>query len=91
MVGPRRALAVEAMRVADWNWIGEDQRQVGVKVRSLAPSVAAVREGDWIRFGQSEMESLQGRPQCFTKGRACSEAGLILEMRAAELETAAAA
>ena len=38
MVGPRRALAVEAMRVADWNWLGEDQREVSVKVRSLAPA-----------------------------------------------------
>ena len=37
VVGPRRALAVEAMRVAGWNWIGEEQREVSVKVRSLAP------------------------------------------------------
>src|SRR5690348_13933545 len=37
VVGPRRALAVESMRVSDWNWIGEDQREVSVKVRSLAP------------------------------------------------------
>ena len=43
VVGPRSALGVEAMRVADWNWLGEDQREVSVKVRSLAPAVAAVR------------------------------------------------
>src|SRR6476659_845160 len=54
VVGPRRALAVEAMRVADWNWLGEDQREFGVKVRSLAPPVAASRDGDWIRFAQPE-------------------------------------
>src|SRR5881275_1887732 len=54
IVGPRRALAVEAMRVADWNWIGEDQREVSAKVRSLAPAVAATRDGDWVRFGQPE-------------------------------------
>jgi tRNA-specific 2-thiouridylase len=41
VVGPRRALAVEAMRVSRWNWIGEDQRDVSVKVRSLAPAVPA--------------------------------------------------
>ena len=29
------------MRVADWNWIGEDQREVSVKVRSLASAVPA--------------------------------------------------
>jgi tRNA-specific 2-thiouridylase len=54
VVGPRRALAVEAMRVADWNWLGEDQREVTVKVRSLAPPVAATRDGEWIRFKQAE-------------------------------------
>jgi len=54
VVGPRRALAVEAMRVADWNWIGEDQTDVTVKVRSLAPPVSAVRDDEWIRFGQAE-------------------------------------
>src|SRR5689334_23291212 len=28
VVGPRRALAVQEMRVSDWNWIGEEQRDV---------------------------------------------------------------
>src|SRR5215210_2066670 len=42
VVGPRRALAVAAMRVEEWNWLGEQQRQVSVKVRSLAPPVPAV-------------------------------------------------
>src|SRR3982750_424101 len=50
VVGPRRALAVSAMRVADWNWIGEDQRDVAVKVRSLAPAVPAQIDGDWVHF-----------------------------------------
>src|SRR6266550_9500765 len=54
VVGPRRALAVEAMRVADWNWLGEDQREVSVKVRSLAPAVPALREAEFIRFAQAE-------------------------------------
>jgi tRNA-specific 2-thiouridylase len=54
VVGPRRALAVEAMRVADWNWLGEEQREVGVKVRSLAPAVGAVRDGEWVRFARPE-------------------------------------
>src|SRR5439155_15752138 len=27
VVGPRSALAVEAMRIADWNWLGEEQRE----------------------------------------------------------------
>lgn len=54
VVGPRRALAVEAMRVADWNWLGEEQLKVSVKVRSLAPAVPARREDGWIRFSQPE-------------------------------------
>ena len=54
VVGPRRALAVEAMRVEGWNWLGEDQREVSVKVRSLAPAVPAMMEQDWVRFGEAE-------------------------------------
>ena len=54
VVGPRRALAVEAMRIADWNWLGEEQVKVSVKVRSLAPAVLATREDGWIRFSQPE-------------------------------------
>jgi tRNA-specific 2-thiouridylase len=54
VVGPRTALAVEAMRIAGWNWLGEDQREVGVKVRSLAPAVPAVREGECVRFTSAE-------------------------------------
>src|SRR6478672_10109550 len=54
VVGPRRALAVEAMRVADWNWLGEDQRDVSVKVRSLAPAVPATRDAENVRFARPE-------------------------------------
>ena len=54
VVGPRRALAVESMRVTDWNWVGEQQRDVSVKVRSLAPAVSATIEDGWVRFSQPE-------------------------------------
>src|SRR5881394_3599730 len=54
VVGPRSALAVEAMRIADWNWLGEEQREVSVKVRSLAPAVTAMRDGDQVRFARPE-------------------------------------
>jgi tRNA-specific 2-thiouridylase len=91
VVGPRRALAVEAMRVADWNWIGEDQREVSVKVRSLAPSVVAVRDSDWIRFGQPEFGVAPGQAAVLYEGTRLLGGGTIFETRAAELETAAAA
>src|SRR5207302_6856085 len=54
IVGPRSALAVEAMEVADWNWLAEDQRDVQIKVRSLAAPVRGKREGDVVRFHQAE-------------------------------------
>jgi tRNA-specific 2-thiouridylase len=54
IVGPRSALAVEAMEVADWNWLAEDQRDVQIKVRSLAAPVRGKREGDEVRFHQAE-------------------------------------
>ena len=44
VVGPRRALGIERVRVTDWNWLAEDQRDVRVKVRSLAAAVPAVRD-----------------------------------------------
>jgi tRNA-specific 2-thiouridylase len=54
VVGPRRALAVEALRIDERNWIGEDQREVSVKVRSLAPAMPATIDGEWIRFQRPE-------------------------------------
>src|SRR3954447_100144 len=68
VVGPRRALAVDAIRVAEWNWLAEDQREVSVKVRSLAPAVAARREGDWIRFAGAEYGVAPGQAAVLYQG-----------------------
>jgi tRNA-specific 2-thiouridylase len=54
VVGPRRSLGVEAMRVVDWNWLAEHQQNVSVKVRSLAPAVPATRDSEWVRFARPE-------------------------------------
>ncbi|HVU31486.1 MAG TPA: tRNA 2-thiouridine(34) synthase MnmA [Sphingomicrobium sp.] len=91
VVGPRRALAVEAMRVAGWNWLAEEQREVEVKVRSLAPPVAAIRDGDWVRFGRSEYGVAPGQAAVLYEGTRLLGGGTIQETLAAELETAAAA
>jgi len=91
VVGPRRALAVEAMRVAGWNWIGEEQREVGVKVRSLAPAVPALRDGECIRFRQPEYGVAPGQAAVLYAGTRLLGGGWIAETQAAELETAAAA
>jgi tRNA-specific 2-thiouridylase len=82
VVGPRRALAVEAMRVADWNWLGEEQRDVSVKVRSLAPAVPAVRDGEWIRFLQPEYGVAPGQASVLYDGSRLLGGGWIAETEA---------
>ena len=79
VVGPRRALAVEAMRVGDWNWIGEDQRDVSVKVRSLAPAVPATPDGEWIRFVQPEYGVAPGQAAVLYEGTRLLGGGSIAE------------
>jgi tRNA-specific 2-thiouridylase len=79
------------MRVADWNWIGEEQREVGVKVRSLAPAVPAIRNGDWVRFRQSEYGVAPGQAAVMYDGTRLLGGGTIRETQAAEIEAAAAA
>ena len=83
VVGPRRALAVEAMRVADWNWIGEQQTEISVKVRSLAPAVAATKDGDCIRFRQSEYGVAPGQAAVLYDGTRLLGGGSIAETVAA--------
>jgi tRNA-specific 2-thiouridylase len=82
VVGPRRALAVEAMRVADWNWLGEEQREVGVKVRSLAPAVPAIRDGEWIRFARREYGVAPGQAAVVYEGTRLLGGGWIAETEA---------
>ena len=84
VVGPRRALAVDAMRVAEWNWLAEDQREVSVKVRSLAPAVAARRDGDWIRFAGAEYGVAPGQAAVLYEGTRLLGGGWIAETLPAE-------
>jgi len=91
VVGPRRALAVEAMRVADWNWIAEDQREMSFKVRSLAPAVAATREGEWVRFAQPEYGVAPGQAAVAYDGTRLLGGGWIAETVSIEQATLDAA
>ena len=84
VVGPRRALAVGAMRVADWNWLGEDQREVSAQVRSLAPPVPARRDGDWVRFAEAEYGVAPGQAAVVYEGTRLLGGGWIAETVAAE-------
>ena len=84
VVGPRRALAVEAMRVEQWNWIGEEQREVSAKVRSLAPAVPATIAGDWLRFAQPEYGVAPGQAAVAYDGTRLLGGGWIAETVAVE-------
>jgi tRNA-uridine 2-sulfurtransferase len=83
VVGPRRALAVEAMRVEQINWIAEDQTEVSVKVRSLAPGVAATVEGNWVRFASAEYGVAPGQAAVFYEGTRMLGGGWIAETASA--------
>jgi tRNA-specific 2-thiouridylase len=89
VVGPRRALAVEAMRVDEWNWLGEEQRDVSVKVRSLAPPVAAHRDGEWVRFVQPEYGVAPGQAAVLYDGTRLLGGGWIAETTVADFAVAA--
>ena len=79
VVGPRRALSVEAMRIEQWNWIGEEQRDVSVKVRSLAPPVPARIEDEWIRFDSAEYGVAPGQSAVVYDGTRLLGGGWIAE------------
>ena len=79
VVGPRRALAVGRMRVAEWNWIAESQRQLSVKVRSLAPPVQAVRDGEWVSFERPEYGVAPGQAAVAYDGTRLLGGGWIAE------------
>ena len=79
VVGPRRALAVEAMRVEELNWIGESQSNVTVKVRSLAPPVPARIDGGSVDFARAEYGVAPGQAAVFYEGSRLLGGGWIAE------------
>ncbi|MGN6155979.1 MAG: tRNA 2-thiouridine(34) synthase MnmA [Sphingomicrobium sp.] len=91
VVGPRSALAVERMRVEELSWIGEDQRQVSVKVRSLAPPVPARIENGWVMFERAEYGVAPGQAAVFYDGTRVLGGGWIAQTEAADRRFRAAA
>ena len=79
VVGPRRALAVEEMRVEEINWIAEDQTEIGVKVRSLAPPVPASIDSGQVRFASAEYGVAPGQAAVFYDGTRMLGGGWIAE------------
>ena len=88
VVGPRSALAVGRLRVDELNWIGEDQREVSVKVRSLAPAVAASIDDGWVRFARPEYGVAPGQAAVFYDGSRVLGGGWIAETEAVDSRAA---
>ncbi|HWK37000.1 tRNA 2-thiouridine(34) synthase MnmA [Sphingomonas sp.] len=80
VVGPRRALAVAAARIAAVNWIGGDYRgPVTAKVRSLARPVPARLEGDRVVFDAPEYGVAPGQAAVLYAGDRVLGGGWIAE------------
>ena len=78
VVGPRRALAVAAARIEGINWLGEAQRDVAAKVRSLARPVAAHWDGEWLRFAADEYGVAPGQSAVLYDGERVLGGGTIV-------------
>ena len=90
IVGPREALAVDAARVVDANWLADVQhRQIMTKVRSMAKPVAATMDGEWLRFDTAEYGVAPGQAAVFYDGDRVLGGGWIEETQAAMIEVAA--
>ena len=91
VVGPKQALAVSEASVGGWNWLGEDQREVEVKVRSLSRPVPARLEDGVIRFHQPEFGVAPGQAAVAYDGERLLGGGWIEETRSAFAALATAA
>ncbi len=89
-VGPREALAVDAARVVDANWLGDVRgRPIMAKVRSMAKPVAATLEGEWLRFDKPEYGVAPGQAAVIYDGERVLGGAWIEETAAARTEQAA--
>ncbi|WP_294393055.1 tRNA 2-thiouridine(34) synthase MnmA [uncultured Sphingomonas sp.] len=89
VVGPRAALAVQAARLDDVNWLGEAQdHPLTVKVRSLAKPVPARFDGESVRFLTPEYGVAPGQAAVLYDGDRMLGGGWIEQTVAAELEAA---
>ena len=91
VVGPRRALAVEAAQVAGVNWLAENQARVEAKVRSLARPVAGHWNGQRLTFGSPEYGVAPGQSAVFYNGERLLGGGTIVATEAASMDEAEAA
>jgi tRNA-specific 2-thiouridylase len=89
-VGPREALAVDAARVVDANWLGDVRdRPIMAKVRSMAKPVEATLDGEWLRFDKPEYGVAPGQAAVIYDGERVLGGAWIEETVAARIEQAA--
>jgi tRNA-specific 2-thiouridylase len=90
IVGPREALAVEAARVIDANWLADiGDRPVMAKVRSMSRPVPARMDGEWLRFDAPEYGVAPGQAAVLYDGDRVLGGGWIEETMAVEMATSA--
>jgi tRNA-specific 2-thiouridylase len=90
VVGPKSALAVQQARIEQWNWLGEEQSEVEVKVRSLSRPVPASLENGAIRFHRPEYGVAPGQAAVVYAGDRLLGGGWIAETVAADTAALAA-
>ncbi|HEX8387546.1 MAG TPA: tRNA 2-thiouridine(34) synthase MnmA [Sphingomonas sp.] len=84
VVGPRRALAVDAARLDAMNWIGGDHHgPLTAKVRSMAKPVPAWLQGDRLLFDAPEYGVAPGQAAVLYAGDRVLGGGWISETEAA--------
>jgi tRNA-uridine 2-sulfurtransferase len=90
IVGPLEALAVQAARVIDANWLADiGDRPVMAKVRSMSRPVPARMDGEWLRFDAPEYGVAPGQAAVLYDGDRVLGGGWIEETMAVEMATAA--
>jgi tRNA-uridine 2-sulfurtransferase len=90
VVGPRAALAVEAARLADINWLGGDYGgPLTAKVRSLAKPVPARLDGDRLVFDAPEFGVAPGQAAVLYAGERVLGGGWIAATERARVSLAA--
>ena len=86
VVGPRRALAVDAARLERINWIGGDYRgPLTAKVRSMARPVPARLDGDMLVFDSPEYGVAPGQAAVLYAGDRVLGGGWIAATQAAAI------
>ncbi|RZM08594.1 MAG: tRNA 2-thiouridine(34) synthase MnmA, partial [Sphingomonas sp.] len=86
VVGPRRALAVDAARLEGINWLGGDHAgPLTAKVRSMAKPVAARLDGDRLLFDGAEYGVAPGQAAVLYAGDRVLGGGWIADTEAAAL------